>query len=70
MTVTVTSHCAAPIKLNCNCGSVPCGEYFLDFRRITDTPVNNQTMLDWYLGEYMLSTATIRSGLECRLPLP
>jgi hypothetical protein len=49
---------------------VPCGEYFLDFRRITDTPVNNQTMLDWYLGEYMLSTATIRSGLERRLPLP
>ena len=52
--------CAAP---NCNCGSVPCGEYFLDFRRLTDTPVNGQTMLAWYLGEYMISNTTLRSGL-------
>lgn len=53
--------CAAP---NCNCGDVvPCGEYFLDFRRLTDTPVNGETMLEWYLSQYMISGTTLRSGL-------
>jgi hypothetical protein len=42
-----TISCAAP---GCDCGAeLPCGEYYPDFRRWTDTPIAGQTLRDWWI---------------------
>ena len=39
---------------HCDCGaSTPCGEYLFDFRS-ANVSVNGQTMVDWFVDEYML----------------
>ena len=41
--------CTAP---GCDVGSIPVGEYLLDFRAV-NISVNGQTFQDWYIDEYM-----------------
>lgn len=54
-----TSDCPAPA---CDCGIVPCGQYLLDYRRWTDTPVRGTTMKDWFIRAYTLEALQADGG--------
>ena len=45
--------CAAP---GCDCGSVPCGEYLLNFLAL-NTTINGQSLLEWLIEEYNFGPA-------------
>jgi len=44
--------CAAPA---CDCGPVPCGEYLID-HRAGNVSVNNKTLLQWFINDYILNS--------------
>ena len=55
-----TISCAAP---GCDCGAeLPCGEYYPDFRRWTDTPIAGQTLRDWWIRNYTLQGTLLGTG--------
>ena len=56
------AECAAGGDGPCDCGSGPCGVYAFDFRNV-NVSVNGQTLLDWYVHEYMVSNTTLLSGV-------
>lgn len=48
----------------CDCGGargVPCGAFYVDFRRWRDTPVRGVTLRDWYISTY-LNVSSLSDG--------
>lgn len=55
-----TATCIPP---GCDCGeNLPCGEYYIDFRRWIDTPIRGQTLADWWTNNYTLQGSLVGSG--------